>query len=167
MRSGIINFTVSAVVLAAGVAGVGAGEDTAFSRITGHYEAIRQALIDDSTRGIATHAEAIAADATALEGDFEARAAGVEPGDADAVREMLPEVRTSAETLAAAKDLTHARQSLAVMTRPLTRWQKLVKGPRPVVVYCPMEKKAWLQPDEPVGNPYDPSMLRCGEVVQR
>ena len=38
---------------------------------------------------------------------------------------------------------------------------------RPVVVYCPMEKKAWLQPDEAIGNPYVPSMLRCGEVVQR
>jgi hypothetical protein len=30
-----------------------------------------------------------------------------------------------------------------------------------------MEKKAWLQPDEAIGNPYDPTMLRCGEVVQR
>jgi hypothetical protein len=29
------------------------------------------------------------------------------------------------------------------------------------------ERKSWLQPDEPIGNPYAPSMLRCGEVVAR
>ena len=69
--------------------------------------------------------------------------------------------------LAAAKDLDDARNALASLTKPLSRWQKLVNGPRPVVVYCPMEKKAWLQPDGPIGNPYAPSMLRCGEVVQR
>ena len=43
----------------------------------------------------------------------------------------------------------------------------LIEGDRPVVAYCPMEKKAWLQPYEPIGNPYAPYMLRCGEVVQR
>lgn len=28
-------------------------------------------------------------------------------------------------------------------------------------------RRAGLRPDEAIGNPYAPSMLRCGEVVQR
>ena len=47
------------------------------------------------------------------------------------------------------------------------RWHELVEGGKPVVAYCPMVEMAWLQPDEPIGNPYAPYMLRCGEVVQR
>jgi hypothetical protein len=56
---------------------------------------------------------------------------------------------------------------MAELTKPLVRWHALLEGSRPVVAYCPMVKKAWLQPDGAIGNPYAPSMLGCGEVVQR
>lgn len=144
-----------------------AAEQTVFNEVSNHYEAIRQALIEESTDGLATHAQAIADAVAALARDFSAPAAGVSEDDAAAVKALLPEVTEKAEKLAAAEGLADTRQMLAALTQPLVRWQNLVEGPRPVVVYCAMEKKAWLQPDEPVGNPYAPSMLRCGDVVQR
>lgn len=33
--------------------------------------------------------------------------------------------------------------------------------------YCPMVDEAWLSSEEEIANPYDPSMLRCGEVIDR
>jgi hypothetical protein len=144
-----------------------AAENTVFTKTYGHYEAIRQALIKNSTDDIAAQAEAIAVAASSLADAFSVEAAGVGAGDTAAVMALLPEVKARAEKLAAANGLADTRQAFAALTQPLVRWQKLVEGPRPVVVYCPMEKKAWLQPDEAIGNPYAPSMLRCGEVVQR
>lgn len=154
------------LVTASAIATNAAGQ-TVFTGVVNEYEAIRQALIENSTDGIAGHAEAIATDAADLDAEFTTARAGVKPGDAATVEELLPEVFTRAEALAEAKGLEATRDAFAALTRPLTRWQKLVAGPRPVVAYCPMEKKAWLQPDEAIGNPYAPSMLRCGEVVQR
>ncbi len=49
------------------VSAIDAAENTAFATIFNHYEAIRQELIEDSTEGIAEHAEAIAKTARALE----------------------------------------------------------------------------------------------------
>jgi len=144
-----------------------AAEKTAFTEIFSHYEAIRQALIKNSSDDIATQAEAIEAAASALANNFTTEAAGVDGENAAAVKTLLPEVRSNAEKLAAAGGLVDARQAFADLSQPLVRWQKMVEGPRPMVVYCPMEKKAWLQPDEAIGNPYAPSMLRCGQVVQR
>jgi len=83
------------------------------------------------------------------------------------VRPLLPEISEKATRVASASDLASVRGELAELTKPLVRWHELVEGSRPVVAYCPMEKKAWLQPDEAIGNPYAPYMLRCGEVVQR
>jgi len=164
MRFGII--FVLFLVLASTFA-VNAAEETVFAEIFDNYEAIRQELIADSTKGVASHAEAIATAARSLADDFSAEAAGVDRGDAASVEGLLPEIQAKAEQLAAAEGIAEVRQGFAALTQPLTRWDKVVQGPRPIVVYCPMEKKAWLQPDEAIGNPYAPNMLRCGEVVQR
>jgi hypothetical protein len=142
-------------------------DEHAFSKIFEHYEAIRQELIRESIRGVPAHAEAIRQTATELQLDFSAKAAGIASAEAAALRELLPEIIVGAGSLAKVKDLAAARIALAELTKPLTRYQRLVVGPRPVVAYCPMEKKAWLQPDEAIGNPYAPYMLRCGEIVQR
>jgi hypothetical protein len=139
----------------------------AFSTIVEHYEAIRQILIEDSTNAIAGHAEAIAATTVAFRHDFSAAAAGIDPGDAEAVKALLPEIEERASSMATADGLEEVRAALAELTKPLVRWHELIEGARPVVAYCPMEKRAWLQPDEAIGNPYAPYMLRCGEVVQR
>lgn len=166
MRPGIIISCVIPAILVVGAAGAAAGEQ-GFDVIFDHYEAVREALIGNSTDGVPVHADAIAAEASKLAESFDAASVEVAPGDGAAVEALLPEIRQKAEQLVAAKGLAETRDAFAALTQPLSRWQKLVDGPRPVVVYCPMEKKAWLQPDGPIGNPYAPSMLRCGEVVQR
>lgn len=144
-----------------------AAADPAFSGISSQYEAIRQALIKDSTAGIREHAQAIQSIASRLSQDFSAASAGVAESDARAVRELLPEIIERSGALAVADGLAAVRTAFAELTMPLVRYHRLVQGARPVVAYCPMEKKSWLQPDEAIGNPYAPSMLRCGEIVQR
>ena len=162
--------TTAAILLAALAlltAPAAVAADHAFAKIATQYEEIRQALLSDSTDGIREHALAIQFTASRLSRAFTADAAGVAEKDADAVRALLPEITERAGALAAADGLAAARTQLAELTKPLVRYHALVQGPRPVVAYCPMEKKSWLQPDEAIGNPYAPSMLRCGEVVQR
>jgi hypothetical protein len=164
MKHGI---TLTLMLVAASSLSASAAHASVFDDVFGHYEAIRQALIADSTEGIEAHAHAISSAAAGLAGNFSATAAAVNDSDAETVKSLLPEIQKRAGDVAAAADLKDVRQEMAMLTQPLVRWHRLVEGSRPVVVYCPMERKAWLQPDEPVGNPYDPSMLRCGEVVQR
>lgn len=157
------------VVMALAIAAlaVAAGGTTAFNEISKHYEAVRQALMKDSTAGVADQARAIRDAAAALREDFTAERAGVSADSAETTRSLLPEVEKRAGDLAAAAGLDEVRLAFAELTKPLVRWQALVTGDRPMVVYCPMEKKSWLQPDEPIGNPYATSMPRCGEVVAR
>ena len=162
----------AAIAVIAGLLGLAvapgvAAADHAFAGIASQYELIRQALIEDSTEGVKEHALAIQFTASRLSRDFSAAEAGVAEKDADAVRALLPEITERAGALAAADGLAAVRAELAELTKPLVRYHALVQGSRPIVVYCPMEKKSWLQPDEAIGNPYAPSMLRCGEVVQR
>ena len=164
MRHAIL---IALLSIVASVSVTPAAEAAAFSVIFEHYEAIRQALIEDSTDGVADHATAIAATAGDLERDFDVAAAQIDADDADAVRGWLSDIEARAGAVARAGDLEATREAVAELTKPLVRWHELVVGGKPVVAYCPMVKKAWLQPDEPIGNPYAPSMLRCGEVVQR
>lgn len=163
MRYGIL----SAFLLINSLASADEGaKDTVFSDISGHYEAIRLVLIEDSTEGVAEHAEAIAYAAASLAANFSPAAAGVDSADAAAVKGLLPQIEVRASRVASAEALERIRDELAELTKPLVRWHALIEGSRPVVAYCPMVKKAWLQPDEAIGNPYAPTMLRCGEVVQ-
>ena len=160
--------TAGAILLATtSVIAVASTEDTVFPSVAAHYEAIRQALIEDSTDGVAGHAAAIAASARELRLDFNAAAAGVAAANAETVRALLPEIEERASRVATAGTLEMTRAELAELTKPLVRWHELVEGARPVVAYCSMEKRAWLQPEGPIGNPYAPFMLRCREVVQR
>lgn len=149
------------------VPAIDAAEISAFTTITGHYEAIRQLLIEDSSDGVAKHAEVIAKTARVLENNYSDTAAGVKTGSGDAVKSLLPEIEKRASEVARSGDLETIRNEMAELTQPLVRWHELVEGSRPVVAYCSMVKKAWIQPDEAIGNPYAPYMLRCGEVVQR
>lgn len=166
MRRVHLLFMATLMTLALAPAG-SAEENHAFARISDRYEVIRQTLIKDSTDGMAAEAAAIERIAAGLAADFSAAAAGVGEDGADEVIELLPEIIERTRTLAAARGLKEVREALAELTKPLVRYHRLVQGQRPVVVYCSMEKKAWLQPDEPVGNPYAPYMLRCGDVVSK
>lgn len=159
------------LILALGMAAASlpahAAGEHAFGRIAGHYDAIHDLLVADSTDGVRPEARAIARIARDLSADFSAAGAGVAPTDAAEVRGLLDEVSARAEAVAGSSGLEATRSALAELTKPLVRWHRLVEGARPVVAYCPMVKRAWLQEEGAIANPYDPSMLRCGEVVQR
>lgn len=158
----IVVATLATAPLATAADGIGA-----FGELSQHYESIRQALMKDSTDGVSEHALDIRDVVAALEGDFSAERAGVSPDDADTVRSLLPEIQSRAGDLAATSGLENVRGAFSELTKPLVRWQSMVTGDRPIVAYCPMVKRPWLQPDGAIGNPYDSSMLRCGEVVSR
>lgn len=147
----------------------GAAEKTAFDVVLEHYEPIRLALLEDSLDGVNQHGAAIAAELRALDAEFRAEKAGAR-GDAVAVvREKLDEMIAAADVLAAATTLEAARDGVYALTKPLVRWrQGVAASGRPVVAYCPMYKRSWLQPsgDLEIGNPYG-GMPRCGEIVSQ
>ena len=164
MRHAIMIGIASTICSVSGTASAG---DTAFDEVVIRYEVMRQALIEDSTDGVAERAAEIAAIARDLRADLSPTRAGIDAADARTLEGLLPKIEDRADSVAAAGSLEETRERLAELTKPLVRWHELVEGPRPVVAYCPMVKKAWIQPDEAIGNPYAPYMLRCGEVVQR
>ncbi len=157
--------TVAAVAFAAGAADETAGR-TAFASIVDDYEAVRLALLNDKTDGIAEHAEAIRATAAALVGNFSAERAGVAAENAGGVKALLPDVVEAAGRLAGAGDIAAARKAFFLLSKRLARYREMVRGERPAVAYCPMVKKSWLQPLGEIGNPYHgQSMPRCGKIV--
>jgi hypothetical protein len=152
--------TLTALALAAGLllvltpAGPAQAADTGqFTAMAEHYEPIWQALSGDTLDGVADHARAIA----------ELAETGDHPADA---REAVPEIVEHAERLAQAGDIDAAREAFGELTKPLVRYRKAVGAERLEVAYCPMAKKAWLQPEGDLANPYYGSeMLRCGDFV--
>jgi len=160
-------FTAIVAVPATALDQAGSGK-TAFDEIVARYEAIHSALASDTLDGVAENARAIQSVAEAAAGDFSARKAGVATAEADACRDLLPEVARAAARLAAAKDLRAVREAFGELSRPMVRWREMAAGERPKVAYCPMAKKPWLQDSEEIANPYYGSkMLRCGEIVSR
>ena len=139
----------------------------AFTTITSHYSRIHGALVEDSLTDVSDQATAIARAADEALADLRATHVQVASDDLATVRELLPAVVERARALAETTDLEQARAAMATLTQPLTRWQRLVRGRKPVVAYCPMHRRAWLQDDGPMENPYDPTMLRCGSIVQQ
>ena len=152
IRTTVFALFALAAVLAA-VPAARAADDTPFPAMAEHYEAIWKALAGDGTDGVADHAAAIA----------ELAETGDHPADA---AEAVAEIGEHAERLAEAGDLDAAREAFGELTKPLVRYRKAVGAERLEVAYCPMKKKAWLQPDGDIENPYYGSeMLACGDFV--
>ena len=108
------------------------------------YESARQALMTQNVPKIQSAAAALAKDARAAK---------------------QPAVAAKAEALAKATSLPAAKTAFSALTDEMIRYRTAVKAKDPIVVYCSMEKKSWLQPKGAVVNPYvDPSMRSCGEV---
>ena len=108
------------------------------------YEAVRQALLKNDVAAVQTAARELA------------------------VAAKTGPIVTHATQLAATKDIKSARASFATVSQDVIAYAKGVTGPKPVVVYCSMEKKSWLQPSaSPITNPYvDAGMRACGEIVK-
>ncbi len=154
-------------VLTAGSSSWGlAGESSAFERITGYYENIRQALLHDSSEGVGAAAGRIQHLLQALETDFSEQAAGVRSGSADDLRALLPSIRTASADLIEAATTDAVREAFAALSKAMVQYRQLVPEPAPVVAFCPMAQEAWLQPEGEIGNPYyGQSMPRCGKIV--
>ncbi len=150
---------LSALAFAAGMflaPAARAADDAPFPAMAEHYEAVWKALAGDTLDGVADHAEAVAEIAETAD----------HPADA---AEAVPEIAKNAQVLAqkaVASDLDAAREAFGELTKPLVRYRKAVGAERLKVAYCPMKKKAWLQPDGDIENPYYGSeMLACGDFV--
>lgn len=117
--------------------------------VYGHYLKIQTDLANDSLKGVATEAGAIA---KAVQGDS---------------MKMLPEkVATEAEALAKAADLKTARAAFKPLSDSLIKYLAAHHAQDAYVeVYCPMAKASWLQADKTVNNPYlGQDMSTCGEI---
>jgi hypothetical protein len=76
------------------------------------YETVRQALVADDFAAVAAPAAELAEAVGRLGGQLSAAAAGVPAEKLGEVRELLPEVRSAAASLAAAGDLGGRRGRL-------------------------------------------------------
>lgn len=140
--------------------------DKAFPQIMRHYEAVRLALLSDSLEGVADHGHKIRGIVDHLSEHWNRERAGVSAEKADEAQALLPPISAAATQLAKAEDLDAARSALYSLSTPLVRYRKMVTGELPIVAYCPMVKRSWLQPKGDIGNPYyGQSMPSCGEVV--
>jgi hypothetical protein len=114
------------------------------TKIFEKYEGLRQALLSGSLNDVQSTAKELG------------NAARAEKQNAIAER---------ASALASTTNLEGARDSFAVLSEEVIRFRDARSGNRPVVVYCSMERKSWLQPKGAIANPYvDQSMRSCGEV---
>jgi len=157
-----------AVVLAVTPYQADASEKTTFAALNEDYEAIRVALLNDNTKGVSEHARAMESSIAMLNQHFSAAHAGVSEDKTAACEAVLPVISKAAARLAKASNITEARDAFGELSKPMVRYREMVSGDRPVVVYCSMAKKAWLQPGGEIGNPYyGQSMAKCGDVISK
>ena len=145
-----------------------AQEPSGYKAVAGHYEAIRQALLNDSTEGAAAHAESIRQEAERLLQGFDAASASVPAERSAECLEILPEIQNAAAWLASAGTLDETREVFGELSKAMVRYRQMLTNPDSVVVYCSMAEEVWIQPKGEIGNPYyGQSMARCGEIVSR
>lgn len=123
------------------------------------YEEVRAQLADDTIASLDTHGQAIAA---AVE-----RAREAIDTPPPAIDKSLADAGAAARRIAAARDLTEAREAFGALSRSLVTLSsadpRLQEGQH--IFECPMEKgyNKWLQPSPDLENPYmGRSMLECG-----
>ena len=117
-------------------------DTTLFAR----YEAVRQGLLQQKLADVQTSAKALAA-------------AAAEAKNAD--------VTAAAEAVVAAKDLKAARTAFAALSDQMIKVRNAATGERPMIGFCPMVNKSWLQAKGDIGNPYDPAMAQCGMLKDK
>lgn len=89
------------------------------------YETVRQALLRADVKTVQSSAR-----------DLASAAHGAK----------LETVAAHAKTLATASNIKDARAAFAKVSQEMITYRDGVSGKRPVVAYCSMEKKSWLQP---------------------
>lgn len=143
-----------------------ASSETLFAALLEPYERIRLELVQDRSESVPAQArrlQQIVQELAVVEGPERLAVAASRVPE---VQRLVPELEAAAAELVAAETMEQRRLALAELTRPLVRYRGLVEGERGLVAYCPMAKKAWLQPAGEIGNPYmGQRMPDCGEVV--
>ena len=112
-------------------------ETTLFAK----YETVRQALLSQKLADVQASAKELAAESAKVK-------------NAD--------VTATAEAVAAANDLKSARNAFAALSDQMIKVRNAAKGDRPMIGFCPMVNKSWLQAKGEIGNPYDAAMAQCG-----
>ena len=124
------------------------------------------ALLEDSLTGVTDHATSIEQSVAKLLGDFQAERAGVAPDKAEDCQKLLAEIATAAREIKSAEALDAVRAAFFELSKPLGRYRRLTGDLDSKVAYCPMVKKAWVQPGDEVGNPYlGTEMPNCGQII--
>ncbi len=117
------------------------------TKIYSSYENVRQALLKDGVTDIQKTATELASVARS---------------------EKQKAIAVQAAALAEATNVASARKVFAALSDEVIKFRAAGCCERPVVAYCAMEKKSWLQPaGTPISNPYlDGSMRTCGQIVK-
>src|SRR5512144_3068682 len=59
-----------------------------------------------------------------------------------------------------AANITKAREAFGALSEEVIKYRASVSGEKPVVAYCSMAKKSWLQPKGAISNPYFDASMR-------
>lgn len=110
-----------------------AQETSGYKAMAEHYEAIRQALLNDNTRGVAAHAESISQAAATLRENFDVATASIQTD-------------RGAALLATTATLQEARDAFGELSTTMVKYRQMLTKPESVVAYCSMAEKAWIQP---------------------
>jgi len=107
------------------------------------YESVRQALVAQSLPDVRKSAAAFSSAAKSAKRD---------------------DIASRGNAVAHAATLQDARNAFGPLSDAMIHYRDELHATSPVVVWCPMVKKYWLQPKGDIGNPYtDPDMRGCGE----
>lgn len=136
------------LVAAASVSGLALrAQERPLERAFEHYERIRAALAQDTTKGVAAEARALSPLARDVAGETAGR---------------------TATSLAQAKDIEEAREQFGVLSEALV--PKFLEAGLPGVqgFVCSMKEKRWVQRGAKIENPYfGKSMATCGTLIKR
>ncbi len=140
------------------------GEPTAYQRVHHHYEAIRQALLQETIEGI----DVCASEIRKASEDVDSLDDSIEPEQKAVSKKVVADIHGAADRLARVTSLVEAREGFGILSEHLIRYQQLSSAGDSLAVYCSMVKKSWLQPQGEIGNPYvEPSMASCGEPLSK
>ena len=160
-------YLVATLLLAGGLSARLAPAATGpFVELSSLYHEARSALVKDDLSGAVERARQIEKRASELAGDTALADEAVPADDLDNWLELVQEIAAAAERLGSAGDLGAAREAFFALTKPMGRYRKLVADTSTIVAFCPMEKKAWLQPEGEFENPYlGQEMPTCGQKI--
>jgi hypothetical protein len=152
----VVPLLIAATVIAAPLAGMAEDkmdEPALMQPVKSVYDSylkIQAELVNDSLKGVADNAAAIA---KAVRGDE--------------MKRLPSGVATQADALAQAKDLKSAREAFKPLSTSLIKYLADNKAGKGMYheAYCPMVKASWLQPGKDIKNPYmGKAMPGCGEL---